>query len=63
MMQAAYSAWFQRFARVSGLQVFQHVGRIVAQIWKEKARAAGGARMTWTELMNHAQRLSAQIAV
>ncbi|KAL3484045.1 hypothetical protein BJX62DRAFT_219329, partial [Aspergillus germanicus] len=60
-MHAAYASWFQRFTRVSGLQVFQHVGRIVAQIWKEKAVSAG-KRMTWTEVMTRAQRLSAERA-
>jgi hypothetical protein len=44
-MQASYASWFQSFARVRGLQVFQHVGRIVARIWKEEAMAAG-RRMT-----------------
>jgi hypothetical protein len=61
-MQSAFASWFHHFGGGSGLQVFQHVGRIVAQIWKEKARAAG-KRMNWTELMARAQRLSAEIAV
>ncbi|KAJ0421221.1 fungal-specific transcription factor domain-containing protein [Aspergillus carlsbadensis] len=61
-MQAAYASWFQRFASVSGLPVFQNVGRIVVQIWKEKARAAG-RRMTWTELMKRSQQLSIEITV
>jgi hypothetical protein len=61
VIQATYASWFQRLALVSGFQVFEHVGRIVAQIWKEKTRAAG-KRMTWTEVMARAQRLSAEIA-
>jgi hypothetical protein len=52
-MQSAFASWFHQFGRGSGLQVFEHVGRIVAQIWKEKARAAG-KRMNPTELMTRA---------
>ncbi|KIA75950.1 hypothetical protein HK57_00262 [Aspergillus ustus] len=64
-MQATFAAWFRRFARQSGLYAFQHVLRIVQEIWCEKkAQLDGGSvRASWKETMKRGLQRAAVAAV